>query len=302
MKDLSGYSVAAKIWALREFGGVGPRTFRTLMTIFGDLETIFKAEMDELTAIEGLTKKQAKKIYDCPEHIETAAKFIESLEQREIYNSTILDDDYPDLFGELNDPPPIIFYRGNLPRNDEKIVTIVGSEEGTSEGIGLTVDLAGKLAEKGISIVSGLSRGVDAATHLGAINASGKSYAVLGSGFDHIYPEDHQSLAIELVRKGGLITEYEPDVEHTPEQDIARHRLMVGLGQAVIIGELVGASPKTYDVAKFCHELGKLMFILIENVKPAGQAKAVTEKILDLGAIPIMPEDGVDLVSQSLVR
>ncbi len=302
MKNLSNYSTAAQIWALCEFGGVGPRVFRTLMIRFGNLRNILYAEMDELTGIEGLTKKQAKKIYDCPDFIDEAAQFIDSLDQREIYSSTILDDKYPNLFGELNDPPPIVFCRGNLPQNDENIVTIVGSEESTSEGIGITVDLAGQLAEKGVSIVSGLARGVGAATHLGAINGGGKSYAVLGSGFDHIYPEDHQSLAEELAQNGGLISEYAPDIERTPGQDIARHRLMVGLAEAVIIGELVGASPKTFDVAKSCHELGKLMFILMNNVNPVEQEKAVTEKILNLGAIPITPDEGVDLVTQSLVR
>jgi DNA processing protein len=301
MIQLDNYSVAAQVWALRHFGGVGPRTFRSLMIRFGGLENIFRSEMDELTAIEGLGEKRSEKIYDCHQMLDEAEEFIEMVRNREILCSTLFDDDYPRRFLELNDPPPIIFGRGRFPSSGEKTVGIVGTHRATNEGISYAVELSGRLAKKSVSVVSGLARGIDASAHIGAIRADGRSYAVLGSGFDHIYPEENRPLAIELVRKGGILSEYSPDTVNSPGRNMARNRLTVGLSQAVVICEMFGDSSGTLDSAKCCQQIGKLMFILIDGCESPGKDNSGVEKVMSMGAIPVTLENAVDIITKSLV-
>ena len=299
--EIENYSIAAQVWALRHFGKVGPRTFRTLMIRFGNMENIFMAEMDELLEIDGLGEKRSSKIYDCDQTLDESEEFINEMREREIKCYTQFDEDYPHLFNELNDPPPIFFARGNLPEKNEKTVAIIGSHKATTEGVGYAVDLAGLLAKKSISIISGLARGIDASAHIGAVRAGGKSYAVLGSGFDHIYPEENRPLSIELVQKGGLISEYAPSTKSSPGLNMARNRLTVGLSNAVIIGEIFGDSSGTLDSAKCCFELGKLMFILIDGCELPDKDNKGVEKVLELGAIPITLADAVEIITKSLV-
>jgi len=301
MIEINNYSIAAQVWALRHYGRVGPRTFRSLIARFNNLENIFRAEMDELMAIDGLGEKRSEKIYDCDQTLEEAEEFIESLNKRKIKYCTQFDTDYPVLFNELNDPPPIIFASGKFPDNDEKRVAIVGSHRATIEGISYAVELAGRLARKSVSVVSGLARGIDASAHIGAIRAHGKSYAVLGSGFDYIYPEENRPLAAELIEKGGLISEYPPDQKSSPGLNMARNRLTVGISQAVIIGELFGDSTGTFDSAKCCHQLGKLMFILVDGCDLPGKDNNGVEKVIAMGAIPITLDNAIETIIRVLV-
>lgn len=301
MTDINNYSIAAQVWALRHFGGVGPRTFRSLLLRFNNLENIFHAEMDELMAIDGLGKKRSEKIFDCHLTLDEAQEFIQLMLEREIKCCTQFDEDYPDLFNELNDPPPIIFGRGRFPVKDEKTVAIVGSHKATIEGIGYAVDLGGLLAKKSVAVVSGLARGIDASAHIGAIRAGGRSYAVLGSGFDHIYPEENRPLSIELIEKGGLISEYSPETKSGPGLNMARNRLTVGLSHAVVIGEVFGDSTGTLDSAKCCSQLGKLMFVLINGCDAPGKDNKGVEKVIELGAIPITLENAVETITKVLV-
>ncbi len=299
--DLKNYSNSAKVWALRHYGEVGPRTFRALIGYFSDVEAIHGAGLEELKSIEGLGEKRSQKIFEASNYLEEAAGFINSLNDINIKHCTALDENYPDLFEELNDPPPIIFYRGELPANEEKRVAIVGSHEASNAGISVAVELASQLSNRSVSIVSGLASGIDAAAHVGALKAGGKTYAVLGSGLEHIYPEENRALAVEVMHHGGLITEYAPDTKSSPGYLLARNRLIVGLSQAVIIGEVFHDSAGTIDTATFCHEIGKLMFVLLDGNDVPGHDNAGLEKALELGAIPVHLAKDVDTIAKSLV-
>ncbi len=301
MKRAAEYPIAAQVWALREYGDVGPRTFRALMAYFGNLPAILEAETEELQKIDGLGEKRSKKISESFHSLGKAENFINSLKDREIGHSTVFDDDYPDLFMELNDPPPIIFYRGKLPAQDEKRVAMVGSRNASGEGIAYAVELANRLSLSSVSIVSGLARGIDTSAHIGAMKAGGKTYGIIGSGFDHIFPEENQLLAAEMTQNGGLISEYPPEANYSDGRLVARNRLTVGLSQAVIIGELFGDSSGTLDTAAFCRDLGKLMFILIDGYEVPGKDNAGANKVLAMGAIPVTLEKGIDIILKSLV-
>lgn len=301
MNGTGEYSIAAQVWALRQYGEVGPRTFRVLMAKFGQLEAIHRAEIEDITAIEGLGEKRSRKIFESSNHLDLAQDFIASLDSQNVRYSTQLEKGYPALFEELNDPPPIVFYRGELPMGDEKTAAIVGTHEATGEGINYAVELATGLAGDNVSIVSGLARGIDSAAHIGALKTAARTYAVLGSGLDSIFPEENRLLAKEIEQQGALISEYPPDTGTSTGRLMARNRLIVGLSQAVIIGEVLTDSAGTLDTATFCHQLGKLMFVLIDGCERPGRDNSAVEKILNLGAIPVNLEDGIDIIVKSLV-
>jgi len=301
MKKTEQYSQAARIWALRYFGEAGPRTFRALMVKFGSLEAIHTATLENLKAIEGLGDKRSKKIFEASDSLGEAENFIESLAGRNINYCTLLDNNFPALFEELNDPPPILFYVGDIPQPDEKTVAIVGSHKATGIGISLAVDLATKLAEQSVSVVSGLAKGIDTAAHIGALKGHGRTYAVLGAGFDNVYNDENRTLAAEMIKNGGLISEYSPDASYSTGGLMARNRLIVGLSQAVIIGEVLPDSVGTLDTATFCHQLGKIMFIMIDGCEAPGRDNTIVEKIIGMGAIPFSLDDGVDIIVKSLV-
>ncbi len=301
MKSFDQYSPAAQVWALQEYGRVGPRTFRALIARFGDLKGIIQAEREELESFFGAEDERIEEIYKISDHFDEAAEFLESLRDREIYAISSGEENYPNLLQEINDPPVIFFYRGAIPGQDEKTVALVGSEESGNEGIASAVALTSELAGSGVSIISGLRRGIDAAAHLAAIKAGGKSYAVLDSGFDDIHPEENRLLAVELVHGGGLISEYPPSLIHSDARDKARNRLIVGLVQTVVIADLSGLSVPALDISQFCAQVGKLLFILTPDYQISAVERGNLEKALKAGAIPVTAMEAPGMILKSLV-
>nr|MBN2276565.1 DNA-protecting protein DprA [candidate division Zixibacteria bacterium] len=301
MKNIDEYSLSAQIWALRHYGEVGPRAFRVLLARFGCPAEILMAEKEQLLAIEGLGDKKSGKITEAAEHLDESEDFIRSLEARKMAHCSMFDDFYPALLEELNDPPPIIFHMGKLPRRDEPTVAIVGSHKATGAGIGYALDLASRLAEKKISIISGLAEGIDASAHIGALKAGGRTHAVIGSGLEEIYPVENKALAEEIIKHGSVISEYSPESKIIPGRLKARNRLVAGLSQSVVIGEVMADSNGTLDTATFCHELGKLMFIMLDGCERPERDNSSVKKIIALGAIPFHLDSGVDLIVKSMV-
>lgn len=301
MNDIKRYSTAVKVWALCHRGHVGPRAFLALIARFGSLEAVFDADLETLSAIDGLSEEHALKIYESLAALDEAAAFMAHLDERDILYRTILDTGYPPYLKELNDPPPLLFGRGRFPANDEKLVSVIGSREGTGEGIAVAVELATKLAENDVGLISGLDRGISAAAHLGALQAGGTTYGVIPSGFDDIHPEENRLLAIEMVKKGGIFSEYPPETEWDESCLEARNRLVVGMGQAVIIGEVSGDSTWTVDTAEFCHQLGKIVFISLDGCELPDRDNSAVEDILTFGAIPFHLQDGLEMIIKALV-
>ena len=301
MKQISEYSTSALVWALRRYGEAGPRTFRALLAKFGRLEAVFEAKVDEIKSINGLGEKRSQKISESGLYLDESEDFIKSLGARNIKYATLYDEDYPRLFEELNDPPPIIFYLGRLPKSDEKTVAVVGSHKATNEGISFAVELSRLLAEKSVSVISGLAAGIDTAGHVGALKGNGTTYAILGTGLDMTKNENNRALASEIIKEGGIISEFPPDTGYSVGGLMARNRLIVGLSQAVVIGEVMAGSSGSLDSATFCNQLGKLMFVMIDGCEQPGRDNATVEKILAMGAIPFRLSDGIDMIIKALV-
>lgn len=194
---------------------------------------------DQLPRV-GLT---ARLLFDDPELRELAAPLIEDArvtrrraEEAGIRPLAWNDPTFPSLLAAISDCPPVIWCRGDIAALSAPMVAIVGSRAATPVSIDTAARLAADLAARGVTVVSGLARGVDSAAHRGALTR-GRTVAVLGSGVDYIYPPEHKSLAAQIAEAGLVISEYAPGVPPLPHHFPMRNRLISGLSLAVVVIE-----------------------------------------------------------------
>jgi DNA processing protein len=276
--------------ALREKAKIGPKAFQQLFLTFGSIENIYKATREELLSLPRMTSKKVDEIYNSQDFLTEIREDILYLEELGIGILTFLDEDYPQSLKEIDDPPPLLYFKGEFPIQSDLFVAVVGTHDATLEGIGKTVEMGKALAQRRVVVVSGLARGIDSAAHLGAIKEGGKTYAVLGTGLNNIYPSENVSLAEQISKSGALITEYNLNVRIQVGQLMARNRIVVGLSQAVIIAEMNEVSPGTMEAVDIAIEQGKPLFVV---------RKENSQKVEDLiqeGAVPIEGVDDLDLV------
>lgn len=295
MVDPSRYSTAAQILALKMTGQVGPRTFDLLMAVYRTVGEILLAEKDEFLEFPGIGPKRSDALAKAHTHLDKAAEIIEGLKSEGTGVVTRLDPEFPEDLHQLNDPPLMLYYRGTLPTGNQKRVAVIGSQEVSAEGIGDAVEFSKNLARQGIGIVSGLARGIDTAGHMGALKENGVTCAVLPCGFNRIHPAENEPLAREITERGCLISEYLPDTRVSSGRLMSRNRIIVGLSHAVVVGEVSAESVGTLDTALCCHELGKLMFLIV------GQHNPHYEKLTGHGAIPLTDIDDYKMVFRALV-
>ncbi len=154
------------------------------------------------------------------------------------------DPDYPLRLDEIVDPPPVLWIRGTLEPGDQFAVALVGSRQASPGGLTAARRLAREGARQGLTIVSGLAKGVDAQAHIGALEAGGRTLAVLGCGLDHVYPKENAALYERIARQGALISEFWPETSPLPVNFPRRNRIIAGLSLAVVVveaGERSGA-------------------------------------------------------------
>jgi DNA processing protein len=295
MVDPGKYSLAAQILALKMTGQVGPRTFDLLMAVYHTVSEIHLAEEIDFLEFPGIGPKRSKALAESHTYLDKAGEVIDGLEAFNTNVVTRLDPEYPGILHELNDPPLLLYYKGQLPPPEEKRVAVIGSQNVTAEGIGDAVELSKKLAREKIGIVGGLARGIDTAGHMGALKENGVTYAVLPCGFSHIHPAENEAMADEITDCGCLISEYLPDTPVSSGRLMSRNRIIVGLSHAVVVGEVSEESVGTLDSALCCHELGKLLFVIV------GRHNRQYDKLAGHGAIPLTSIDDYKMVYRSLV-
>lgn len=221
--------------ALKLVRGVGNVTYRELLERFRSPQTVLTASAATLAAA-GVHPEVARAIlaFDQWDVVETELQKIERVGARLI---TRTDAEYPVNLTHLHDPPPFLYVHGAFTPADRVAIAIVGSRFASAYGRGVTRDLARGLAEKGVTIVSGLARGIDAEAHRAALAAGGRTIAVLGSGLDVIYPNEHKLLAEEVSAHGAVVSEFalgsKPDAVHFPY----RNRVISGLALGTVVVE-----------------------------------------------------------------
>ncbi len=144
---------------------------------------------------------------------------------------------YPDLLEEIYDPPLVLYARGNLEIMADPCIAIVGTRKPTIYGLQMSQGIASDLGSRGVIVVSGLARGIDAAAHRGCLEASGKTIAVLGCGIDMVYPKEHKQLTQKIMEKGLLLSEFTPGTSPSPQNFPVRNRIISGLSLGTVIVE-----------------------------------------------------------------
>jgi DNA processing protein len=280
---------------------VTARLFEALFRHFDSLDDILLADRESLLQIDGVSRETADRVATAGERLAEADRFAVSLRQRDIKLITRFDRDYPKLLCELNDPPPLLYVRGSLPDGNRKSVALVGAEQATAEGIQITSYLAKEFVAEGMQIISSLVGGIDAAAHLASKTAGGASFAIIESGLDKLPRGEGLPLAIDIVGKGGLISEYAPEAEATATSMGQTNRLLVGLAQAIVVTESYADSNRVLDLLRFCREIGKLVFFMIDPEHGALADEKSLSLASESGAIPIEGYDRVKDIIKSLV-
>lgn len=225
------------IMAITEEGGVGPRMFQQLLMRLGAPEDFLTAAYPDFEDIPRLGEKGIARLKESLDNVNVFASRLKSYESDGIGVTTYLDHDYPEILRKIDDPPPVLYYKGDIDAWDQEYIAMVGTTRPTQAGIRLAVDLARELVRRGFGIISGLALGIDGAAHLGAIKENGRTIAVLGCGIMEIYPAENVPLAESIMKKGLIISEYSPYKPVGKSRLVLRNRLISALSRAVIVVE-----------------------------------------------------------------
>jgi DNA processing protein len=238
--------------------GVGGRLRQLLLERFGSPQAVFAASPKEIAGIGRIGQSIAQAI---PELARSSiAEEVIALCRAEGVRILVEgDDDYPGLLGRIHDPPGVLFVRGSVEPCDALAVAIVGARHATAYGRRIAHQLAGGLARAGYTVVSGLARGIDAAAHRGALEAGGRTIAVLGSGVLQIYPPEHAELAAEVIRQGAVVSEAPPQAFPQRGSFPCRNRIVSGLSLGTVVVEAADRSGALIT-ARLAGEQGREVF------------------------------------------
>jgi DNA processing protein len=243
--------------------GIGAVRFQALLDAFGSAEAAWNAPADALTN-SGLGTKLVENLVQTRSQI-SLEKIWDKLAAQGIQVLTWEDEAYPRHLKEIQQPPPVIYLRGTLTAEDEWSVAIVGTRRMTAYGRQVAEDIAFTLAANGVTVVSGLARGIDGASHQAALNAGGRTLAVLGSGVDRIYPPEHRQLAQQIIENGAILSDYAPGTRPDATNFPPRNRLISGLSLAVVIVE-AGKTSGALITAQFAADQGREVFAVPGNI------------------------------------
>lgn len=238
--------------------GVGGILRKRLLERFGSPQAIFAALPADLAAVHQVGPKLAAVIPSMA-HAPIAAETIDLCRRRGVEIVVEGSPGYPRLLSQIDDPPGVLFVRGTLEACDALAVSIVGARHATAYGRRVAHQLAGALARAGYTVVSGLARGIDAAAHRGALDAGGRTLAVLGSGVLSVYPPEHAELAGEVAGRGAVISETPPLTSPTSGAFPSRNRIVSGLALGTIVIEAADRSGALIT-ARLAGEQGREVF------------------------------------------
>jgi DNA processing protein len=221
---------------LRLVPGLGPRLTAALLNRFGSAAAVLRATPAQLREIPHIGEKIAIEICNAISRVEVD-KELEQMDRHEVRVLALGSPEYPACLASIPDPPSLLYVRGTLMAQDANAVALVGSRSCTAYGRRNAERLAQGLARAGYTVVSGLARGIDGVAHRAALQAGGRTFAVLAGGLSKIYPPEHADLAKEVQASGALITESEMAMEPMAGMFPARNRIISGLSRAVVIIE-----------------------------------------------------------------
>jgi DNA processing protein len=263
--------------------GIGAVRLQGIRNHFGDLAIAWNAPRDALQAA-GLSPRLAEKVVQVRASLDLD-KVLSRMESKGIKILTWEDESYPSRLKEIDQPPPVLYIRGTMTQEDNWSVAVVGTRRVSPYGRQVADEIASFLASNGVTVISGLARGVDAIAHQSALKAGGRSIAVLGCGVDRIYPPEHAQLAEKLVENGALISDYplgtSPDASNFPP----RNRIISGLSIATVVVE-AGETSGALITAQFALDQGREVLAVPGNIL-APLSKG-TNRLISQGARPML--------------
>ena len=270
--------------------GIGSVRFHQILAFFGDLGNAWFAPAEAFREA-GLPEKTVDNLVKLRQETDLD-QFYESILDQNISILTLPEPEYPRLLREIEQPPPVLYIRGSLTPADDFSVAMVGTRKVTPYGQQITRDTSTFLAGHGLTIVSGLARGVDALAHQHALKAGGRTIAVLGSGVDVIYPPEHRKLAEAIIENGAIISDYPLGTQPEGVNFPPRNRIISGLSLATIVVE-AGDRSGALITADFAVEQGRDVFAVPGNVlSPMSQGP---NRLIQNGAYAmISPQDVLD--------
>lgn len=272
--------------ALNRVKGIGAVRLRSLLDHFGDAQAAWEAQPGALAAA-GLTPILIDSLVEVRQQLDLA-RLAEELDKHHIQVLTWQDENYPRRLSEIDQSPPILYVRGELQTDDEWAVAVVGTRRISRYGRQVAEELGAFLAHHGITVVSGLARGVDAVAHQAALNAGGRTLAVMAHGLDTVYPNDHRGLAEGIMQQGALISDYGVGVPPDSLNFPPRNRIISGLSIATVVVE-AGQTSGALITADFAVEQGREVFMVPGNIY-APSSKG-TNRYIQQGAQPLLHFD-----------
>ena len=244
--------------ALNLIEHVGPVRVRQLLECFGEAPAILKASRQQLLRVHGIGEETAQAIASWEKTIDLDGE----LKRITDFGCRILtqaDEDYPELLRQIYDPPIVLYVSGQLTSKDRNAVAMVGSRQTTHYGLEAARKLAYQLAYVGVTVVSGAARGIDTASHQGALSAKGRTVAVLGTGINIIFPPENRELFERIAANGAVITQFPFNRQADKQSFPIRNRIVAGmtLGTVVVEANLTSGALIT---AHFATEYGRQIF------------------------------------------
>ena len=277
--------------------GIGAVRLRTLLDAFGDAQQAWTAPPQALRQA-GLSDKLVENLARLRADV-SLEQVWEDIHSQGIDVLTWGDEAYPTRLRDVDNAPPVLYLRGTITPDDDWAVAIVGTRRATSYGRQVTEGIARELAHNGVTVVSGMARGIDGVAHRAALDAGGRTLAVLGSGVDRIYPPEHRRLAEEIISQGALVSDYPPGTPPEGRNFPPRNRIIAGLSLATVVVE-AGRRSGALITSDFALEQGREVFAVPGNVM-APQSRG-TNRLIQQGAHPLLdPKEILETLELSML-
>lgn len=288
---MSTQDIKYYIWITNLFG-VGPEKARKLLEHFKGAKNVYEADRNEYLSVEGITQSDAQKLSD--KSLDLSNHIIETCEKDKIQIITIDDAKYPEKLKNIWAPPIVLYVKGELPQIDGRLtIAVVGTRRPTLSALAVSRQISAQLSRRGVLVVSGMAKGVDASAHTGAIKVGCPTLAVLGCGVDVCYPPENRNLKEAIEKNGAVISEFPPNTRPLAGNFPVRNRIISGLCDGVLVVE-AGERSGALITANHALEQGRDVFAIpgnIENEKSLG-----TNSLIKQGAYLVTNAE--DIISE----
>jgi DNA processing protein len=275
--------------ALNMVPHLGPVRLRRLLDIFDSPERVLSAKRSELQGVDGLNQALIdslvswQSVVDLPQELARVQEFGATV-------VTLEDAIYPSLLREIHDPPTVLYVWGQIEPRDHHAIGVVGSRRTSHYGLECAKKISYQIAYAGLTVVSGLARGIDTASHQGALAAKGRTIAVLGTGLNHLYPTENRVLAEKIVTSGAVVTEFPMETKPDRQTFPMRNRIISGWGSGLLVVE-AGLNSGALISASQAADQGRNLYAIPGPIdRPTSHG---TNRLIQQGAKLVMSVDDI---------